>query len=147
MDVIVTTPKTQMAAAAAEAADAIAAGGGEYFRRFAMNSAPMIYPGERVYYVEDGYIRGFAYVSRVEHCCTGEQRSKTGRRWPPGTYLYMFADSWQWIRPMPMVGFQNFHYAWSHFRPEDVLIVGGWRDAKPCTPQTSTLTPAVEASP
>ena len=32
---------------------------------------------------------------------------------------------------MPMVGFQNFRYAWSHFRPEDVVVIGGWLDPKP----------------
>jgi hypothetical protein len=138
MDIIVTTPKTQMAAAAQEAAECIRAGGGEYFRRFNGHCAPIcLRPGERVWYVEDGFLRGYCTVIRVENCPQGRVCATTARRWPPGVYVFMDATRWKWIRPMPMRGFQNFRYwcqgiAEGHFgkgwRPQ---IVGGWKDPRP----------------
>ena len=111
MDIIVTTPKSQMANAAQEAADCIENGGGEYFRRFPINQVPNINIGERVFYVEDGYIRGYARVSRMFNTPRYIQCDTTGRWWPPGFYLVMPADSWRWIQPIPMRGFQGFRYA------------------------------------
>lgn len=139
MDIIVTTPKSQMANAAREAADVLAAGGGEYFRRFSGgHRGPRIAAGERVWYVEDGYIRGFCVVSRVLRRGTDEVCGTTGRVWPHGVYVYMDATTWQWIRPIPMRGFQGYRYV--HPRSVgDLLatqihqaeIVGGWRDPRP----------------
>ena len=131
-DIIVTTPKNQMANAAREAADCIAAGGGEYFRRFPWSYYPRIRPGERVYYVEDGYVRGYAVVSRVLHSPTGQTCDTTGRRWPAGFYVFMDAATWRWIRPIPMHGFQGFRYA-AHtlMACEQVVDVGGWLDRRP----------------
>ena len=130
MDIIVTTPKSQMANAAQEAADCIENGGGEYFRRFPINQAPNINIGERVFYVEDGYIRGYAHASRVFQTPRHVQCDTTGRWWPPGFYVVMPADSWRWIEPIPMRGFQGVRYAsfscgdatW-----ETQLVVNGWR--------------------
>lgn len=142
MDIIVTTPKSQMANAAQEAADAVAGGGGHYFRRFPLELAPEIEPGDRVYYVEDGYIRGFAVVYSCGPSSLLHECETTGRRWPPGYYVFMKADSWTWIRPIPMLGFQGFRYA----RPAvlnrdtihvwgvivaDVVVAGGWLDPRP----------------
>jgi hypothetical protein len=146
MDIIVTTPKSEMANAAREAADCIAAGGGEYFRRFHPRQAPTIGDGDRVYYVEDGFIRGFALVTQAEErapmCC-----DTTGARWPAGFYIFMDAASWQWIRPIKVKGFRGFRYAGSALgttakrdailmgdpalRWVDVLVVGGWLDPRP----------------
>jgi len=140
-DIIVTTPKSQIAAAAQEAADVIAAGGGEYFRRFSGgHNSPKINSGDRVYYVEDGWIRGFAVVSRTMRRGAGERCATTGHVWPPGAYIYMDATSWKWIEPVPMRGFQGFRYAkyqgyrgelWGDHDCRQVKIVGGWRDPKP----------------
>ncbi len=146
MDIIVTTPKSQMEAAAQEARDCIAAGGGEYFRRFPRWHAPNVQPGERVYYVEDGYVRGFAVVTRVKDRKWPQECATTGYVWPPGLYVYMAAQSWQWINPIPMQGFQGFRYAFqalafdgkncgpaigSGGKLHRIYSVGGWRDPKP----------------
>ena len=151
MDIIVTTPKSEMAAAAAEAEDVKRAGGGEYFRRFRENAfTKPVRPDERVYYVEDGYIRGFCVVSRVILEQKARQCETTDRRWPPGLYVFMDATTWQWIRPIPMRGFQGYRYAkYKWARSEDftdvrrgeglvidgrvwnIEIVGGWQDPKP----------------
>ncbi len=145
MDIIVTTPKSQMKAAAQEAADCIAAGGGEYFRRFNSNQYPDIGVGDKVYYVEDGYIRGFAIVKRVRHR-DGIQCDTTGRQWLDGCYIFMDAKSWQWITPVPMKGFQNFRYADRYSWPYPEWIVGGWLDPKPETHQTEHPTATAKAS-
>ena len=150
MDIIVTTPKGQMAAAAQEAADCIRDGGGEYFRRFPHGQAPTIAAGDRVYYVEDGFVRGFAVVKHIDDLRdpAGRMCDSTGRAWGNGIYVVMRASSWQWIRPIPMKGFQGFRYA-GHRPTADgiarmligdvdgdanwamVLPEGGWRDPRP----------------
>jgi len=153
MDIIVTTPKSEMRNAAKEAADAIAAGGGEYFRRFSLHHYPgLLNVGDRVYYVEDGYVRGFALVREIVKRDTSMRCDTTGIVWPPGVYVFMRADSWQWIKPIPMKGFQGFCYAVKQplFDCKDgkatqydalmagnkiigkIEITGGWRDKKLC---------------
>jgi hypothetical protein len=140
-DIIVTTPKSEMKNSAREASDAIAAGGGEYFRRFPIKHYPkLLTVGDRVYYVEDGYIRGFAVVSDIRNILSTIRCDTTGKPWRPGVYVFMQADSWQWVHPIIMRGFQGFRYAG---RPSEstmslsdkivvpVKIVGGWKDEKP----------------
>ena len=140
MDIIVTTPKSQMANAAQEAADCIENGGGEYFRRFHSTAGPQkLGYNDRVYYVEDGYVRGFAVVARSSLVGQGGMRCETtGRVWSQGLYVFMPADSWQWILPVPMKGFQGFRYVAPKSIGEHLYlaitraeIVGGWRDPKP----------------
>ena len=58
MDIIVTTPKTEMNAAAAEAEYIKTVGGGYYHRFF--NTLPKVSIGDKVFYVENGFITGFA---------------------------------------------------------------------------------------
>lgn len=148
MDIIVTTPLSERANAAQEAADCIRDGGGEYFRRFPRNLAPDVRTGDRVYYVEDGWIRGYALVARTRMSCDGWRCETTGRRWGPGLYVFMAAASWVWIRPIPMRGFQGFRYAGraetadgqricilAGHGPAEVVVVGNWLDPKPETPQ------------
>jgi len=130
MDIIVTTPKREMANAAREAQDCIRDGGGEYFRRFPADRAPWIVPGERVYYVEDGYVRGFAVVDRV-YAANGMRCATTDRIWPAGFYVFMDAMTWRWIRPVPMKGFRGFRRGGPGWRTLHVVEVGGWLDPKP----------------
>jgi len=135
MDIIVTTPKSKMKEAVQEAADCIAAGGGEYFRRFPINCYPIsLRSRDRVYYVEDGYVRGFALVSNIARRIEGFPCRATGTLWPPGVFVFMAADSWKWIKPIPMKGFRGFRYADQYFTQIDVDQVGGWLDPKPEVP-------------
>jgi len=135
-DIIVTTPKSQIANAAQEAADVIADGGGEYFRRFPIWQRPIVNRGDRVYYVEAGWVRGFAVVQRAfiagPQCC-----ETTARMWGQGYYIIMDAATWQWIKPIRMTGFQGFRVAEREFNKADVQIVGGWLDPKPAAPGES----------
>jgi hypothetical protein len=148
MDIIVTTPRSQMQVAAREAADCIRHGGGQYFRRFHSTAYPQrLGVGDRVYYVEDGYVRGFAVVCRTLHSPDCRACDSTGRKWSQGFFVFMDAASWRWISPIPMKGFQGFRYARSaegsnpnvieRFTADGeqevawVEIIGGWRDPKP----------------
>jgi hypothetical protein len=143
MDIIVTTPRSEMANAAREAADCIRDGGGQYFRRFPLRQHPLVEPGDRVYYVEDGFIRGFARIEITLDDSSGKRCDTTGRDWSPGFYVYMAASSWHWIRPIPMRGFQGFRYVdygasagpGGNIRlnghNHEVLLAGGWRDLRP----------------
>jgi len=124
-DIICTTPKSEMATAAREAAECRAEGGGYYFR--VLPHRPKVEPGDRVYYVEDGYIRGFALVHIVEPA--GAVCKTTGRMWTGKWSVVMLASSWCWIEPVKMKGFQRFHYA--KFVRDSVKVVGGWLDEKP----------------
>jgi hypothetical protein len=150
MDIIVTTPKFLLAESAQEAANCIADGGGEYFRRFGHGQHPNIAVGERVYYVEDGYVRGYAVVNRVMNPARQIQCDTTGRWYAPGFYVFMSSDSWRWIVPIPMLGFQGWRYArWNSESPLHLAAetngsggrklylieeVGGWLDPMPPDP-------------
>lgn len=124
IDVIVTTPKNQMAAAAREAKDCQRQVGAIYFRK-----VPFIPKGceigSKCFYVEDGYVRGYAVIKQIikngHYVC-----NTTGTDWGFGCYLIMPADSWTWIRPIPMRGFQGVR---SFLAPYEV--VGGWLEKKP----------------
>jgi hypothetical protein len=140
MDIMVTTPKSEMANAAREAAECLAAGGGEYFRRFPAEHHPDVQTLDRVYYVEDGYLRGYAVVSETQGLLDGgRQCDTTGRRWGPGFYAFMDARSWHWIEPAAVRGFQGFRYVrydanrmvLPDGRLHRIVKVGGWRDPKP----------------
>lgn len=154
MDIIVTTPKSQIRTAAQEAADAIEAGVGQYFRRF--NRPVNISPGDRVFYVEDGYIRGFALVMDTTHETDGMNCDTSGRVWPPGFFVIMDAKTWKWITPIPMQGFQGFRYARGGLNGPDTIqipanpkmfarveVVGNWLDPKPATTTTAIFHKAV----
>lgn len=141
MDIVVTTPRRAMKAAAAEAAAARAAADrGErsrYFRRFPGTGAPVaLRPGDWVWYVEDGALRGRCRVVSIASGL-GRRCDTTGRPWPAGVYVEMDPRTWEWIEPAPLRGFQGFRYfcrgaaaRWfgPGWRPR---VVGGWRDPRP----------------
>ena len=125
-DIIVTTPKKEMIAAAEEARNLIKHGSGIYFRR--LSSKPLhIDTGSKVFYVEDGYIRGFAVICNYEERSDG-RCSDLGEYYKPGFFIEMWVKSWKWIKPIPMKGFQGYRY---FTPPEDMEIVGDWKDSKP----------------
>ena len=134
MDMIVTTPKTRMAEAAKEAADAIADSGlSHYCLRFPLKHQPQLAANDRIYYVEDGYVRGFAVVHWLGWQSEEEHSGDSGTPCRPGFSVYMKTNSWQWITPIPMKGFRGFRYARGYFLREQVQVIGNWRDPKPTT--------------
>lgn len=123
-DIIVTTPKNKMGLAAEEARQCIEGGGGFYFRTF-RNRPTRLQIGSRIFYVEDGFVRGFGVVSEVFE---GTMTCGTsGEDWGEGYHAIMQADSWKWIKPIPMKGFQG----WRYFQTKGIKVIGGWLDPKP----------------
>lgn len=122
---IVTTPKSEMEISAQEAEECIRNSGGFYFRKLGKNCPKGLKGGSKIYYVEDGYIRGFGVAGSViqkEHVC-----EHTDRSWGNGWFAIIPACTWKWIEPIPMQGFQGFRY----FDDSNVNIVGSWLDPKP----------------
>lgn len=134
-DIVVTTPKTQMEAAAREAQEAreVIDAGGEcwYFRNLRTRPKHFL-EGGRVFYVENGWVRGFAKCFALTEHPKGRRDETTGEKYGPGVYANMDAQSWRWIEPLPMRGFQGWRY-WRE--PEErVAVIGNWRDPKPPVP-------------
>ena len=126
MDIIVTTPKDQIKNAAKEAEKALSGEVSHYFRHF--KKPPIdLNIGDKVFYVEDGYVRGFAVVVSIT-TEKGVPCSTTGLKYGEGVYVWMPVNTWNWIKPIPMKGFQGFRYV-----PDDFIfeVVGDWIDKKP----------------
>lgn len=130
MDIIVATPKSEMANAAREAENCIRDGGGYYFRRF--NGHPCnLTVGEKIFYVENGFITGYATVQSCGWLNNGQVCQTTGKTYPAGWYAFMPAASWIWIKPIIMKGFQGYRRALIGLALQ--TPVGGWKDPKPKT--------------
>lgn len=128
-DIIVTTPKSQMKVAAQEARKCIEAiedgQKASYFRTFPKRPK-FLDVGSRIFYVENGFIRGFATVEKIGK--GNIQCATTGRNWKGECYVMMPAQSWRWIDPIPMKGFQGYRYFEA---PKDLRIIGNWLDSRP----------------
>lgn len=133
-DIVVTTPKSQIVQAEAEAEWAKAQGGGPgiiYFRR--INRIPKdIELGDKVFYVEDGYVRGYCILAGIDpldgvNSAMDGKCQVTKKDWGDGPCLVMRADSWKWIEPIRMKGFQG----WRYWDGRPIKVVGGWKDKKP----------------
>lgn len=122
-DIVVTTPKQSIEIAAEEAEYCIKNKFGYYFR--VLNSSPKnVNISSKVFYVEDGYVRGFAEVFKIHF---GQMTCEiTGKIWKGNCILVMSASSWCWIKPIKMKGFQGYRYF-----NQPVEIVGNWLDPKP----------------
>jgi len=124
-NIIVTTPKSEMQNSADEAKECIEQYGGYYFRKLGKNRPVGVAEKSKIYYVEDGYIRGFGVVASI--AMSGYECNYTDRDWGDGWYAIIPACTWKWIRPIPMRGFQGFRY----FDDSNVEIIGDWLDPKP----------------
>lgn len=124
-NILVTTPKSEIENSALEAAECIKNGGGFYLRKLGKNKPQELDIGSKIYYVEDGYIRGYgvvAFVVQKNHKC-----ETTEKEWGESWYAIISANSWTWIKPIQMQGFQGYRY----FEDSRVEIVGNWLDSKP----------------
>lgn len=127
MDIIVTTPKTQRELAAKEAEDCKREGGGCYFRK--LGKLPKhLEIGERCFYVEDDVITGFCIIREIRYE-DGMTCDTSGRQFDAGVYVFMDADTWKWIYPIPMLGFQGWRY--SRLKPEQIQVLGDWLEPRP----------------
>lgn len=134
MDIIVTTPKSQMENARKEAEVCKKDGGGFYFRWMGHGRPFHAGVGDRIFYVEDGAIRGFAMIAGLRDAkhlrCTISKR-----QWPKGWYAFMDAKTWNWIEPIPMRGFRGVRYMTPEFLKK-VKVIGGWLDPRPASQET-----------
>ena len=83
--------------------------------------------GDRVFFVFSGFVRGFGRSHSIRRL--GRTVSLDGRVFRPGWYLMIYPDSWRWITPLAMRGFQGFRYSVLH--DDQVEVVGDYRDAQP----------------
>ena len=120
-----------MELAAEEARRCIESKSGYYFRTF-VKRPKELRVGSRIFYVEDGFIRGFGTVGEIRDSAD-MQCNTSGHDWgvwgDGRTHAIMHADSWKWIKPIPMKGFQG----WRYFTAKNIKIVGDWLDPKPAT--------------
>jgi hypothetical protein len=130
-NILVTTPKTESKRAEQEAQNCLNNGGGEYFRRFGGRSFPKrLGIGDRIYYAQDGYIRGFALVSRFE-ISSGEICDTSGQQYGSGHYVFCDATTWRWVEPARMKGFQGYRYTDEFV--DKLKVIGEWTDPMPAT--------------
>lgn len=133
-DIVVTTPKLESEKSAEEAQRCIQAGGGFYFRRF-IRKPKRLGPGSKIFYVEEGFIRGFGLVCALNY--DSQMISDvTLREWGEGYYALMPAHTWRWIEPIRCKAFQGFRYMENLFASaalqiQRVKVIGGWLDPKP----------------
>lgn len=130
-DIIVTTPIKSIGDAELEALKCIKEGGGFYFR--VLSTIPKnLNNKSRIFYVEDGYIRGFSKIHAIRYedketrpimVCETTDKSYRG-----AVCLFMDSKDWTWIRPIRKRGFQGWRY---FVPPDDMEVVGNWLDPKP----------------
>jgi hypothetical protein len=104
MHIVVTTPKSELENSKQEAKS-----GAKYWFRKLPSKPKNTGAGDRIYYVANNEIVGFAYISTITdannmHCST------TGRDWGKGVYAIIDAKSWTPIKPIPYKGFRGFRY-------------------------------------
>ena len=116
-DIVVTAPKNE-ALVEEEARQCVKTGYGYFFKTF-RHKPEKLRVDSRIFYAENGFIRGFGAVSEIFH-------SKKGY------HAVMRADSWKWIKPIPMKGFQG----WRYFKSKKIKITGEWNGSKPSVSQS-----------
>lgn len=124
MDIIVTTPTKQSKIAAQEAVEAVQ--NSDYYFRMFKTPPKNLLVGDKIFYVENGYIRGYAVVDKI-HKVEQQVCQTTGRAWGPGVCVYMEARSWKWIKPIAMTGFQG----WRYMKENNIEVIGDCFDSMP----------------
>lgn len=104
MDILVTTPKSKSKLAEQEGKFVEQNPDGYWFRT--IRGKPDVEIGDRVYYVDQGQIRGYGIVFEIEH---GELECELTGKIYEGTHLKQ--REWIWLKnPIPFRGFQGFRY-------------------------------------
>lgn len=108
MDIIVTTPKSEIETSKKEG-EMVEQEGGYWFRTFRFK--PKIEPGDKIFFVENGLIKGYGIIFEITQSEQGEQCEVTERTWGnEGDWVVKYKD-WHWLEnPVPMKGFQGIRY-------------------------------------
>ena len=104
MDILVTTPKSAHRLAVREAKWVESHSGAYWFRT--INGTPNVQIGDKVYYVDQGEIRGYGIVFDIVF---GEIKCHSTGKVYTGTHL----KQRKWVcleKPIPFRGFQGFRY-------------------------------------
>ena len=108
MDILVTTPKSEIDNSRREG-EALEEHGGYWFRTFRFR--PKVEPGDRLYFTENGLIKGYGIIYQVLRQAEPEKCDITGTLWGnPGDWL-VFYNNWHWLKtPISFKGFQGIRY-------------------------------------
>ena len=108
MDILVTTPKSEIDTSRREG-EAVERDGGYWFRTFRFR--PKLKTGDRIFFVEDGLIKGNGVIFEVSRLSEAAECDFTGRQWGnQGGYTVKYKD-WEWLKtPVPWKGFQGIRY-------------------------------------
>jgi len=105
MDILVTTPKSEIDTSRKEG-EIVEAEGGYWFRTFKFR--PKVKKGDKIYFVEAGLIKGYGIIFEVSQT-KGEECEVTGRTWK-GNWVVKY-NNWHWLKyTIPFKGFQGIRY-------------------------------------
>ena len=105
MDILVTTPKSEIETSRKEG-EIVEQEGGYWFRTFRFR--PRVEIGDNIYFVEDGMIRGYGIIFEISQT-EEEECETTGRVWK-GDWVVKY-NSWHWLNnPIQWKGFQGIRY-------------------------------------
>lgn len=107
MDILVTTPKSEIETSCLEG-EQVEVDGGYWFRTFRFK--PKVDVGDKIFFVEAGLIKGYGIIFEI--CANtegGMECETTGRVWK-GDWIIKY-DDWHWLKdPVIFKGFQGIRY-------------------------------------
>jgi hypothetical protein len=108
MDMLVTTPKSEIDNSKREG-DEVEASGGYWFRTFKFR--PKVNTDDKIFFVENGLIRGYGVVFDVVQLTQAAICDVTGRDWGEKGGWMMKYRAWKWLSPcIQFKGFQGIRY-------------------------------------
>lgn len=104
LDILITTPKSEIENSKRECKNY-----DTWFRTFKYKPNTEI--GDKIYFTENGLIKGYGIIKEIYQSVEGEQCEETKRFWgKPGYWVIVFSD-WHWLKsPVPFKGFQGIRY-------------------------------------
>lgn len=108
MDMLVTTPKSEIETSRKEG-KVVEREGGYWFRTFRFR--PKVGKGNRIFFVENGLIRGYGIVFGIHQTKGRKLCDLTKRAWgKAGDWVVAYSD-WHWLKnPIEFKGFQGIRY-------------------------------------
>ena len=108
MDILVTTPKSEIETSKKEG-DTVEEYGGYWFRTFRYK--PKVENGDKIYFVENGQVKGYGIVFEISQIKEGEKCELTERSWGQPNHWVIKYNNWNWIdTPFDFKGFQGIRY-------------------------------------
>jgi len=108
MDILVTTPKSEIDNAKREGEE-IENSGGHWFRVFRFK--PKVDIGDKIYFTENGLITGYGIIIDLEQMEMSAQCDVTGRDWGNAGDWKVCYNDWHWLKKkVPFKGFQGYRY-------------------------------------